>query len=90
MGLNLAWRSGPVHPLPHAKFHPHRCKDKGIGPPKLNILWKFYQILEYKCPAGAFSLHDFHKICRISTSLQDALTFKIWMDLLRGYGAMGV
>ena len=27
-------RSGP---LLHAKFHPHRCNDKGVGPPKLKF-----------------------------------------------------
>ena len=27
-------------PLLHAKFHPHWCNDKGIGPPKNKI--KFY------------------------------------------------
>jgi len=43
-----------------------------------------------KCPAGEYILHYFHKICRICTSLKDALTVKTWMDLLKGYGFMGV
>jgi len=33
---------------PPAKFHPHRCNDKGIGPPKLKFLLRFYQNSEYK------------------------------------------
>jgi len=24
---------GPLAPHLHAKFHPHRCNDKGVGPP---------------------------------------------------------
>jgi len=37
-------------------------------------------------------LHDFHKICRICTSFQDALAVKVSLDLIctRGYGVMGV
>jgi len=27
----------------HAKFHPHRCNDKGVGPPKLKFLLRFDQ-----------------------------------------------
>ena len=29
---------GSKGPLLHAKFHPHRCNDEGIGPPKLKFL----------------------------------------------------
>ena len=28
---------GTKGPLLHAKFHPHRCNDKGVGPPKSGI-----------------------------------------------------
>ena len=41
-------------------------------------------------PAGAYPLRDFHKICRVCTTFQDALGVKIWLDLLKGYGVMGV
>ena len=73
----------------HAKFHPHRCNDKGVGPPKLKFLLRFYQNVEYKRPAGAYPLHDFHKICRVCTSFQDALGVKIWLDLLKGLWSYG-
>jgi len=36
-----------------AKFHPHRCNGKGIGPPKLKFLLKFDQNVEYRRPAEA-------------------------------------
>ena len=37
----------------HAKFHPHRCNDKGVGPPKLKFLLRFDRNVEYKRPACA-------------------------------------
>ena len=78
-------------------FHPHRCNDKGVGPPKLKFLLRFDQNVEYKRPAGVHPLRDFHKIfhkiCRVCTPFQEALAVKIWLDLLEGltgYGVMGV
>ena len=65
-------------------FHPHRCNDKGVGPPKLKFLLRFDRNLEYKRPAGAYPVRDFHKICRVCTSFQGALGVKIWLDLLKG------
>jgi len=46
------WHGGPLN---HAKFHPPRCNNKGIGPPKLKILLKFYQTSEYKRSLARFS-----------------------------------
>ena len=71
-------------------FHPHRCNDKGVGPQKLKILLRFHQNMEYKRPAGAYPLRDFHKICRVCTSYQDALGVKIRWTCSRGYGVIGV
>ena len=71
------------------KFHPHRCNDKGVGPPKFKFLLRFDRNLEYKRPAGAYPLRDFHKICRICTLFQDALGVKIWLDLLKGLWSYG-
>ena len=31
---------GMEQPLLHAKFHPHRCNNKGVGPQKLKFLVK--------------------------------------------------
>ena len=44
----------------------------------------FDQNVKYKRPAGAYPLRDFHKICKICTSFQDALTVKVALDLLKG------
>jgi len=41
-------------------------------------------------PAGAYSLRDFHKICKSLYPFQDALGVKTLLDLLKGYGVMGV
>jgi len=76
-------------PLLHVKFHPHRCNDKGVGPPKLKFLLRFAQNVEYKRPAGAYPLRDFHKLCRVSTTFQDTLGVKIWLDLLKGLWSYG-
>ena len=85
-GWNLARRSGP---LLHAKFHPHQCKDKGIGPTKLKFLLIFDQNVEYKRPVGAYPLHDVYKICRICTPFKDALAIKVTLDLLKGLWSYG-
>ena len=80
------WHEGP---LLRAKFHPHRCNDKGIGPLKLKILVIFGQNVEYKRPAGAYPLCDFHKICRICFSFQDALAVKVSLNFLKGLWSYG-
>jgi len=83
MGVKFGMEEG------HAKFHPHRCNDKGVGPQKLKFLLRFDRNLEYKRPAGAYPLRDFQKICRVCTSFQDALGVKIWLDLLKGLWSYG-
>jgi len=45
--------------------------------------------VEYKRPAGAYPLRDFHKICRVHTPFQDALAVKTWLDLLKGLWSYG-
>ena len=65
MGVKFGTEEGT-----EAKFHPHRCNDKGIGTPKLKFLLRFDQNVEYKRPSGAYPLHNFHKICRVCTLFQ--------------------
>jgi len=67
MGVKFGAEDGTECPLLHDQFHPHRCNDKGIGPPKLIFLVRFDQNEEYKRLAGAYLLRDFHKICSICT-----------------------
>ena len=83
-------KEGTFGPLLRAKFHPYRFKDKGVGPKKLKFLLRFNQNVEYKRPAGAYPLRDFHKICRVfCTAFQVALGVKIWLDLLKGLWSYG-
>jgi len=44
MGAKLATDES----LLNAKFHPHRCKDKGTGPSKLKFLLRFCHNWDYK------------------------------------------
>jgi len=69
---------------PRWQISPHRCNDKGVGPPKLKFVLRFNQNVEYKRPAGAYPLRDVHTICRVCTLFQDALGVKISLDLLKG------
>ena len=39
-------------PLLHVKFHPHRCNDKGVGPPKLKFLLRFAKMWNINAPQG--------------------------------------
>jgi len=57
--------------------------------PKLKFLLRFDENVEYKRPAGAYPLRDFHKICRICTTFQDTLCVKILLDLLKGLWSYG-
>ena len=75
--------------LLHAKFHPHGCNDKGIGPPKLKFLLRFGQNVEYKRPTGAYPWLHFHKTCRVCTTFQDALDVEISLDLLQELWSYG-
>ena len=74
------WHGGGDH---------HRCNDKGIGPLKLKFLLIFGQNVEYKRPVGAYPLCDFHKICKICTSFQDALAVKVSLNFLKGLLSYG-
>ena len=89
MGVKFGTEEGTFGPLLRAKFHPHLCNDKGIGPLKLKFLLIFGQNVEYKRPAGAYPLCDFHKICRICTSFQDALAVKVSLNFLKGLWSYG-
>jgi len=70
------WIEGPLH----AKFHTHRCNDKGIGPPKLKFLVRFDQNVEWHIHCKIF-----YKICRICISFHDALAVIVLLALLKAF-----
>ena len=86
------WRGGVPSStkLLHTQMSPHRCNDKDVGPPKLKFLIRFDRHLEYKRPAGAYPLHDFHKICRFVPHFRMRWVLKFGWICSRGYGVMGV
>jgi len=58
---------GPVTPKfsapPSGETMPMGCNDNGMAwPPKLKYLLTFDQNVEYKRPAGAYPMRDFHQI----------------------------
>ena len=57
--------------------------------PKLKFLLSFDHNVEYKSSAGAYPLHDIHKICRLCTTFPDVLAVKISLDLLKGLWSYG-
>ena len=73
-------------PLLHAKFHPHRCNDKGVGPPKLKFLLRFDQNVEYKSiPCAIFT-----KFAEFVPHFRMRWVLKFGWICSRGYGVMGV
>jgi len=79
------WQRSP----PPRQISPHQCNDKGVGPQKLKFSLRFDQNVEYKRPAGAYPLRDFHKICRVCTAFQDALAVKTSLNFLEGLWSYG-
>jgi len=57
---------------------------QGCRTPKLKFVLRFDRNVEYKHPTGVCPFRDFHKICRVCTSFQDALGVTILLDLLKG------
>jgi len=67
---------------PPCHISPHRCNDKGVGPQKLKFLLRFDRNV-------AYPLREFHKICRVCNSFQDALCVKILLNVLKGLWSYG-
>ena len=81
----MAWRRGPP-----PQISPPSVQRQGCRTPKLKFLLTFDRNLEYKRPAGAYPLRNFHKICIICIPFQDPLAVKISLDLLKGLWSYGV
>ena len=53
-----------------AKFHPHRCNDKGIGPPKLKFLLIFIKMWNINAPQGRIPCAIFIKFAKLDPTLE--------------------
>jgi len=80
------WRGGgDLRSPPPRQISPESVQWLWYRIPELKFfLLGFDQNVEYKHPAGAYRLRDFHKICRLCTPFQDVLAVKISLDLLKG------
>jgi len=89
-GGKIWHRGGDRRPLLHAKFHPHRCNDKGVRRQKQKFLLRFDQNVEYKHPAGAYPLRFSQNLQLLYTISGCVRCQKCGWICLRGYGVMGV
>ena len=87
-GTEMA-RRGDLRSPPPCQISPPSVHRQGYKTPKLKFLLRCDQNVEYKRPAGAYPLRDFHKICSICTTFQDALAVKIWLDLFKALWSYG-
>jgi len=89
MGVKFGTEEGTKKPLLHAKFHPHRCNDKGVGPPKLKFLLRFDQNVEYKRPRRGVSLARFSQNSQSLYLISGCVGVKILLDLLKQLWSYG-
>ena len=52
MGVKFGMEEGTFGPLLLAKFHPHRCNDKGVGPQNWNFYSDLTEIWNINAPQG--------------------------------------
>ena len=90
MGVKFGMEEGTEGPILHAKFHPHRCNDKGVGLPKLKFLLRFDRNLEYKRPAWRVPCAIFIKFAEFVHHFRMRWVLKFGWICSRGYGVMGV
>jgi len=74
----------------HAKFHPNRCNEKGVGSQKLKFLLRFDQNVEYKRPTGACPCTIFTKYAEFVPHFRIRWLLKFGWIRWRGYGVLGV
>jgi len=60
-----------------------------VGPQNWNFYSDLTKMWNKNAPAGAYPLRDFHKICRVCTTFQDALVVKMSLYLLEGLWSYG-
>jgi len=74
---------------PPCQIAPPSVQRQGCRTHKMKFVLRFDQNAEYKRPAEAHPLVDYHKFYRVCTTFRAALAVKIWLDLLEGLWSYG-
>ena len=83
---------GNFGPLLHAKFHPHRCNDKGVEPKKLKYFYSdLTKMWNINALQGRIHCAIFTKFAEFGPHfrMRYALGVKIWLDLPKGLWSYG-
>ena len=74
-----------------ATFHPHRCNDKGLGPPKLNFFYSdLTKMWNLNAPQGRIPCAIFTNFAEFVPHFRMRSVLKFGWISSRGYGVMGV
>jgi len=77
-------------PLLHAKFHPHRCNDKGVGPQNWNFYSDLTEMWNINAPQRRIPCAIFTKFAEFEPHFRVRWVLKFCWICPRGYGVMGV
>jgi len=83
-GWNLAQRRV------HAKFHPHRCNNKSIGPQNWNFYWDLIKMWNMNAMQGYIPCAIFTKFAEFVPRFRTRYVLKFSWICSRGYGVMAV
>ena len=87
--MGVRFGTAPPKSPPSCQISPPSVQSQGYRTPKLKFLPRFDQNVEYKRPARAHPLSDFHKICKIYSPFQCALVVKTLLDSVKGLWSYG-
>jgi len=72
---------GDLRPPPPCQILSPSMQRQGCRTTKTEFFFRFDQNVEYKRPAGAYPLRDFHKIYNVCTPFKHALAVETWLYL---------
>jgi len=68
----------------HAKFHPHRCNDRGVGPQKLKFLHRFNKNVNINAPQGRIPCAIFTKFAEFVCPVPECVSCFNLVGFTRG------
>jgi len=91
MNFNTCWVVKETKgPLLRAKFHPHRCNDKGVGPKNWNFYSDLTKMWNINAPQGHIPCAIFTQFAEFVPHFRMRWLLKFGWICSRGYGVMGV